>query len=157
MDTLLYDRDCGFCQTVLGALLMRDRGGVIRPVPLQEALAADLLDDMEEKDRFASFHYVTDEGLILSGGKALPVLFRQLPALRPLGIAMGAAQPLTDAAYKAVSANRWRIGPHVPASWRDRARATIRRREQELGGDPLEGAEEELEQAERAEPPAARG
>jgi predicted DCC family thiol-disulfide oxidoreductase YuxK len=156
MDTLLYDRDCGFCQTILGAILMRDTRGVIRPVPIQEALERNLLEDMSEEDRFASFHFVTDDGKILSGGKALPLLFRQLPSLRYLGAAMAAAQPLTDAVYTLIAANRARIGPHVPASWRDRARATIRRREAELGGDPLEGAERELEDAERAEAPTGR-
>ncbi|MGI9020758.1 MAG: thiol-disulfide oxidoreductase DCC family protein [Solirubrobacterales bacterium] len=134
MRTLLYDSDCGFCRTILGAILMRDRDAQILPVALQDALAADLLPGMSEEDRFASFHLVGDDGTILSGGRALSALLRDLPGARPFGAAMAAVQPLTDAFYKVISANRSRIGPLVPGSWRQRADATIARRQAELGG-----------------------
>jgi predicted DCC family thiol-disulfide oxidoreductase YuxK len=148
--TLLYDRDCGFCRTILGAILMRDHEAEIRPVALQDALAADLLPDMSEEDRFASFHVVDDEGLIRSGGEALPPLFAGLASTRPLGHALGAVQPATNALYRVIAANRSRIGPLVPESWKRRADATIRRREGKLGGDVLAAASDELAEAERA-------
>ena len=119
---------------MLGAILMRDRARLIRPIALQDALAADLLPGMSEEDRFASFHLVAEDGSILSGGKALTALMRDLPGLRPLGSLVGASQPLTDALYGAVSANRSRIGPLVPAAWLRRADATIARRQAEVGG-----------------------
>jgi predicted DCC family thiol-disulfide oxidoreductase YuxK len=147
METLLFDRDCGFCRTVLGAILMRDRAKRIRPIPLQEALASDLLPGMSEEDRFASFHLVADDGTVLSGGKALPALFEGLPGLHPLGVALAAVQPLTDAVYKVISANRSRIGPYVPEGWKARADATIARRRDELGTEARPEAAEELEQA----------
>jgi predicted DCC family thiol-disulfide oxidoreductase YuxK len=119
---------------VLGAILMRDGAGLIRPIALQDALAADLLPGMSEEDRFASFHLIADDGSILSGGKALTALMRDLPGLRPLGSLLGAIQPLTDALYGLVSANRSRIGPFVPSGWRDRADATIARRKAKATG-----------------------
>jgi predicted DCC family thiol-disulfide oxidoreductase YuxK len=127
--TLLYDRDCGFCRTVLGFILMRDREAEIRPVALQDALAADLLPGMSEEDRYASFHLVGDDGAILSGGKALTPLIAGLRGGARLGAGMTRVQPLVEGAYRVVSANRSRIGPLIPASWVRRADATIRRRQ----------------------------
>lgn len=147
MTTLLFDGECGMCRTILGWILMRDRACTIRPVALQDALSADLLPEMGEEDRFASFHLVDDGGTIRSGGRALPILFSGLPGLRWAGAAMAAVQPLTDAAYGVVSANRSRIGPLVPGSWKRRADATIRRRQAELGGDVVDDASDELADA----------
>ncbi len=129
MTTLLYDRDCGFCRTVLGFILMRDHERRIRPVALQDALAADLLPGMSEEDRFASFHLVADEGRILSGGRALTPLIAHLPGGAPVAAALARVQPLVDAVYGVVAANRSRIGPLVPRSLVRRADATIRRRQ----------------------------
>ena len=148
--TLLYDADCGFCRTVLAAILVRDDELRIRPVALQDALAAELLPEMSEEDRFASFHVVDEAGTIRSGGAALPLLSDALRA-RGLGRALAAAPPLTDAAYRVFAANRARIGPLVPAGWKRRADATIRRRERELGGDVVGQASDELAEAAPAE------
>jgi len=147
MKTLLYDRECPFCRTVVGALLMRDDSASIRPVALQEALAADLLPGMTEEDRFDSFHVVDDDQVVLSGADALPLLFAQLPHGRAPARAMRAAPGLLRALYGAVSANRKRIGPWVPDGWIRRADATIRRRREELGGDVVAQASDELAQA----------
>jgi predicted DCC family thiol-disulfide oxidoreductase YuxK len=143
--TLLYDAECSFCRTVLGAILARDRERRIRPVALQDALAADLLPGMSEEDRFASFHVVEEDGTVHSGGRALPRVFAELPGAGWLARATASTQPLTDLAYELVSRNRSRIGPRVPASWTSRADAGIRRREAELGGDVVEQASDELE------------
>ncbi len=129
MTTLLYDRDCGFCRTVLGFILMRDHERRIRPVALQDALAADLLPGMSEEDRLASFHLVAEGGRILSGGRALTALIADLPGCGAVAAALARAQPLVDAAYDVVAANRSRVGPLVPRSLVRRADATIRRRQ----------------------------
>ena len=134
MTTLLYDADCGFCRTVLAAILMRDRPPTIRPVALQDALAADLLPGMSEEDRFASFHVVDDAGGIRSGGEALPLVFGDLPRGRAVAAMMSALQPLTNAAYDLVSRHRSAIGPHIPDAWTRRADATIERRQDLVGG-----------------------
>jgi predicted DCC family thiol-disulfide oxidoreductase YuxK len=112
---------------------MRDRGRRIRPLALQDPLAAGLLPGMSEEDRFASFHLVDAGGTAHSGGAALPDLLGQLAGTRRLGRLMGRAQPLTDLAYELVANNRAAIGRHVPDAWTRRADATIRRREAELG------------------------
>ncbi len=150
MTTLLYDQDCGFCRTVLGAILMRDRERVIRPVALQDALAADLLPGMSEEDRFASFHLVDDDCVVRSGGEALPLMMALLRRGRLLGRLMSSAQPLTNAAYYLISDHRSELGPRVPEGWTRRADLTIRRREAELGGDPAgEAAKGDLAEAPR--------
>ena len=148
--TLLYDADCGFCRTVLGAILMRDRELRIRPVALQDALAAELLPEMSEEDRFASFHVVDESGTIRSGGAALLPLADALRAAA-LRSALASVPALTDAAYRLVAANRARIGPAIPGGWTRRADATIRRRERELGGDVVGQASGELAEAAPAE------
>ena len=147
MTTLLYDDDCGMCRTILSWILMRDTERRIRPVALQDALAADLLPGMSEEDRFASFHLVDDDGTIQSGGRALPLIFSELPGFAAAGAGMKAIQPLTDAGYKVIAANRSRIGPWVPGSWKRRADATIRRRRADLGGNVVEDASDELADA----------
>ena len=118
MRTLLYDGECGFCRWATGLLLRWDTRRRLRPLALQDALTAELLPWMSEEDRFASFHVVDDEGLIRSGGEALPPLFAGLASTRPLGHALGAVQPATNALYRVIAANRSRIGPLVPESWK---------------------------------------
>jgi predicted DCC family thiol-disulfide oxidoreductase YuxK len=145
--TVLYDAECSFCRTVLGAILARDRDGRLRPIALQDALAADLLPGMSEQDRFASFHVVEDDGSISSGGEALPKLVSELPRGGGPAALMTAAQALVNAAYELVSRNRSSIGPHVPAGWTARADAGIRRRQAELDADPLDAAAAELSEA----------
>ena len=70
-----------------------------------------------------------------------------VPGWAGLGAVLAAAQPLTDAGYGLVSSQRSRIGPRVPASWKARADATIRHRQDELGGDVVEDASDELAEA----------
>jgi predicted DCC family thiol-disulfide oxidoreductase YuxK len=147
MRTLLYDGECGFCRWVTGLLLRWDAGRRLRPLALQDALAAELLPGMSEEDRFASFHVVGDDGEIRSGGRALPYLVGELPhGGRPAAL-MTALQPLTDLAYRLISANRSRLGPLVPTRWKAEADQRIRRRQAELGGDVVEEAADELTRA----------
>ena len=99
MRTLLYDGECGFCRWATGLLLRWDTHCRLRPVALQDALAAELLPGMSEEDRFDSFHVVGDDGEIRSGGRALPYLIGELPRGRRPAAVLSALQPLTDLAY----------------------------------------------------------
>ena len=144
MRTLLYDGECGFCRWVLAGILRRDRHRRIRPVALQDALAAELLPGMSDEDRFSSFHLVDRDGEILSGGSALPALLAELPRGRRIGVLLGTLQPVTDLGYRLVSANRSRIGPLIPDRWKASADERIGRRQAQLEGDPVEEAARDL-------------
>ncbi len=144
MRTLLYDGECGFCRWVLGAILRWDRHRRIRPVALQDALAAELLPGMSEEDRFSSFHLGDRDGEILSGGRALPALVAELPRGRRIGALLDALQPGTDLGYRLVSANRSRIGPLIPDRWTALADERIRSRQAQLDDDPVVDAARDL-------------
>ena len=147
MRTVLYDGECGFCAWIMAGVLRLDEERQIRPLALQDALAADLLPGMSEEDRFASFHLIGDDEEVRSGGDALPVLFAELRGTRLFGRALAAAPAVTHLLYKVVAANRSRIGPLIPDAWKSRARAAIDRRQAELPGDPVSAAKPELSQA----------
>jgi predicted DCC family thiol-disulfide oxidoreductase YuxK len=149
MWTLLYDAECEFCRWTTAKLLDWDRHRRLRPLSLQTALAADLLPGMSVEDRLASFHLVGDDGTVLSAGKALPALVAELPRARPLGELMRRVQPITDLAYRAVSASRSRIGPLVPDRWKESADERIRQRQAELGEAGVAETERELDPAGR--------
>jgi predicted DCC family thiol-disulfide oxidoreductase YuxK len=131
----------------MAGILRRDDARRIRPLALQDALAADLLPGMSEEDRFASFHLVGDEGEIHSGGAALPVLLGDLRGTRLFARALAAVPPLTNLLYRLVAANRSRLGPLIPDRWKSNARELIAERQRELPGDPVAAAEPELSEA----------
>src|SRR3712207_2420034 len=80
-----YDADCGLCRWVMGVLLAWDRRHTLTPVALQDEDAADrLLGGMDHQRRMASWHLVTPEGDVQSGGRALTPLLRLLPGGGPL-------------------------------------------------------------------------
>ena len=82
--TLLYDEDCGFCRWSLAKILRWDRRGAVRPVALQDAKADEFLDGMDPEHKMASWHLVTPDGRIYSGGDAVPPLAKLLPAGAPV-------------------------------------------------------------------------
>ena len=128
MRTLLYDSDCGFCRTTLGAVVAWDRRCTVRPVPLQAPEAERLLPGMNAEQRMASLHLVDSEGRVLSGGQALPALIAGLPRGRNAAAILRRIQPLTDLGYRLVAGNRHRLGPLIPSAWKARADARIKRR-----------------------------
>src|SRR4051812_46143535 len=99
---VFYDDDCGVCRWLLVRVLAWDRGHVLEPVPLEDPRADEWLGHMTREQRMASWHLVTREGELVSGGDAVPHLMRLLPAGTPLGLVSAAVQPLTNAAYRFV-------------------------------------------------------
>ena len=112
---LLYDADCGFCRWSLDKLLARDRDHRIRPVPLQSAEADVLLKGMERDTKMASWHLVTPDGSVYSGGAAVPKVLKLLPHGGALAKAANLAPPLTGAAYRLVASNRKLLGRMIGA------------------------------------------
>jgi predicted DCC family thiol-disulfide oxidoreductase YuxK len=107
---LLYDSDCGFCRWSVDKILAWDRRGSLRPVALQAAEAAELLGDMAEERRMASWHLVTSEGKVYSRGAAAPPLLRMLPGGSPLAAVLAAFPGITDRVYGWVAEHRDRLG-----------------------------------------------
>ncbi len=130
--TVLYDGDCGFCKICVGVLLRWDRDGRVYPAPIQSPEGDALLASLAPSERLRSAHLATAEGVLLSGGEAAPVLFRQLPGGRPLAGLSAMLMPATKLAYNLLTRLRSVIGPALPAGWRRRAEVLIETRRQSI-------------------------
>jgi predicted DCC family thiol-disulfide oxidoreductase YuxK len=97
---LLYDADCGFCNWSLRRVLAWDRSGRLRPVALQDPEADRLLGGMDDEKKMASWHLVTADGRVYSGGAAFAPLLRLLPGARPLAALAAAAPRTTERLYR---------------------------------------------------------
>jgi predicted DCC family thiol-disulfide oxidoreductase YuxK len=78
----------------------------VRPVAIQSAEGQRLLAEMPEARRLESWHLVTAEGELRSGGAAAAPLVADLPAGRPLAAAFRAFPGLTNRAYGFVAGHR---------------------------------------------------
>ena len=108
MDTILYDRDCGFCRWTLAKLLAWDRRGRLRPVALQDPEAVRLLAGIGDEERMASWHLVEADGTIHSGGAAFAPLLRRLPGGGPLARVAERMPGLMEHGYRFVAGHRSR-------------------------------------------------
>jgi len=118
---VLYDADCGFCRWSLGKLLAWDRRRLLRPVALQDPEAERLLADMDEEERMASWHLVTQDGQVRSGGEALAPLLGMLPRGRPFAALAERMPRLLDRGYRFVAGHRTAFGRPVSSGARRRA------------------------------------
>jgi predicted DCC family thiol-disulfide oxidoreductase YuxK len=107
---LIYDDDCGFCRWSVARIVSWDRRHRMRPVRLRSGEADRLLGDMPAERRAESWHLVTDDGRMRSGGAAVEPLLRLLPGGTPLAAIAGALPGPTDVAYRAVARHRDRLG-----------------------------------------------
>lgn len=112
---LLYDADCGLCKFVVARVLELDRSHRLRPLPLQDARAAELLPGLGEEERLRSFHLVDSSGAVHSAGDGLAEL---LPALRRF-------PRLSSRLYWLVAGNRDRLGKLIPGFARRQANRRI--------------------------------
>ena len=107
---LLYDADCGFCRWAVRKVLRWDRARRLRTCALQDPQAARWLGDMPEWERVASWHLVSPQGQVYSGGRAVPALLRLLPGARVLAAVAEAFPGVVEAAYHWVARHRGRLG-----------------------------------------------
>jgi predicted DCC family thiol-disulfide oxidoreductase YuxK len=107
---LLYDSDCGFCRWAVDKVLAWDRRNQLRPLALQDPEADRLLPGIDAETKMASWHLVTADGQVFSGGAVAPPLLRLLPGGRPLAAIASAFPGTTERAYRWVSRNRDRFG-----------------------------------------------
>jgi predicted DCC family thiol-disulfide oxidoreductase YuxK len=115
--TILYDRDCGFCRWSLAKLLRWDRRRALRPLALQHPDARGFSTD--------SWHLVTEDGRVLSGGAAVEPLMRLLPGGRPIAALARLLPRLTERTYRLVADHRGRLSRLLPAGAVERATARI--------------------------------
>ena len=115
-DWLLYDADCGLCKFVVARVLEVNRH--VRPVALQDPLAAELLPGLGTEERMRSFHLVDSTGRVHSAGDGLAQL---IPLLRRF-------PRLADRLYWLVAGNRDRLGKLIPDFARRQADGRIRAR-----------------------------
>ena len=128
---VLYDGECGLCMWLLAILLRLDSERRLRPAALQGAEAERLLADLPAAERMASWHLVSPGGERRSGGAALPVLLRLLPAGRPAAAVLDRSPRLTERGYRWVADHRSQLSRLVPAGAKRRAAQRIERREHE--------------------------
>jgi predicted DCC family thiol-disulfide oxidoreductase YuxK len=125
---VLYDADCGFCRWSLAKLLAWDRERRLRPAALQSPEATELLGDLDEERRMASWHLVEPGGRRTSGGIAVVPLLRLLPGGRlPAGL-LARFPGLVDRGYCWVADHRGALGRRIPRSAARRADTRIAER-----------------------------
>lgn len=107
---VIFDDDCGFCRWSVARLRRWDRDGRIRLVTLRSTEADGLLAWMPDERRYASWHLVSPDGRVASGGRAVAPLLRRLPGGVPLAAIASAMPGPTDAAYRFVARHRDRLG-----------------------------------------------
>jgi predicted DCC family thiol-disulfide oxidoreductase YuxK len=107
---LLYDDDCGFCRWSTAKVLAWDRDHRIRAVALRSAEADRLLFRMDPARRMGSWHLVTRDGAVRSGGAAVGTLARLLPGGAPLAFLAEALPGLTERGYRWTAKHRDAFG-----------------------------------------------
>ena len=106
--TVAYDEDCGACRWFADHLRKLDRSHNLNFLPIQQA-DRQLL-PVPKEERLDAMHAITSDGRVYTGGDALPVIARELPAGRLLAAVAGASPALTDRIYRATAARRTQIG-----------------------------------------------
>ncbi|MBA2566905.1 MAG: DUF393 domain-containing protein [Thermoleophilaceae bacterium] len=132
---ILYDVDCGFCRWSVAKVVAWDRRARLRVAPIEGPEGEQTLVDLDRSTRLASWHLMTSDGRLHSGGAAFAPLLRLLPGGR-LVAALAAAWPAgAEHAYRIVSNRRTLLAPLVPAAAKRRADERIERRQR----SPLRG------------------
>lgn len=106
--TVAYDEDCGACRWFADNLRKLDRRHNLNFVPIQTADRH--LRPVPEEHRLDAMHAITSDGRVYTGGAAVPVIARELPAGRVLSAVAGASPTVTDRVYRAAAARRTQIG-----------------------------------------------
>jgi predicted DCC family thiol-disulfide oxidoreductase YuxK len=129
MWTVIYDADCGFCRWSLARVLALDADERLRPLALGTPEADQLLSDLTEEQRSASWHLISPDGRRASAGAAAAPLARLLKATGPLAAVLERVPALTERGYRWIADHRSWFGRVIPDSAKRRADQAIRRRE----------------------------
>ena len=117
--TVLFDRDCGFCQWTVGHLRGLDRHHRLEFLPLQSASATEGRPDLAEVARCYplthALHTVAPDGRVSAGGYAMLEILDLLPGgwlLRPWA-RLPFVTRIVDVVYYEVAKRRHRLGSIV--------------------------------------------
>ncbi len=83
--TLAYDDACDNCVRFKRTVEAIDRGRRLRYVSLRDAERRGLLDGVPIELKYASFHLITADGVVESGGAAIPTLVGLLGGGKRIG------------------------------------------------------------------------
>lgn len=114
--TVWYDSQCPLCRREIALMRRLDRGKRIDFVDLDGAVACPV----DRSAMLARLH-ASEDGVLLSGAAAFAAMWRQIPLLRPLGLA--ARRPWVLAALERAYVGFLRIRPRLQALMRRSARA----------------------------------
>jgi predicted DCC family thiol-disulfide oxidoreductase YuxK len=103
---ILYDGECGFCRWALNKVLAWDRPHRLRPVAIQSDEGQTLLAGVEPGRRLDSWHLVSPDGEVRSGGAALAPLGRLLPGGAPLYLLAERFPGAADRGYRWIADHR---------------------------------------------------
>jgi predicted DCC family thiol-disulfide oxidoreductase YuxK len=126
--TVIYDGDCGFCRWSLARVLDLDADERLRPLALGTAEADELLGDLTEEQRSASWHLISPDGRRTSAGTAAAPLARLLRGTRLLAAVFERMPTLTERGYRWVADHRSWFGRVIPESAKRSAEEAIRQR-----------------------------
>jgi predicted DCC family thiol-disulfide oxidoreductase YuxK len=132
--TVIYDADCGFCRWSLARVLALDADRRLRPIALGTPEADELLADLTEEQRNASWHLVSPDGRRASAGAAAVPLARLLRGTGPLAPVLDQMPTLTERGYRWVADHRSWFGRLVTDGAKRRADAAIRQRATSASG-----------------------
>jgi predicted DCC family thiol-disulfide oxidoreductase YuxK len=125
--TVAYDEDCGACRWTADHLRRWDRRGRLAFVSIQQAGA--LLDPVPAAERLDAMHAISRDGAVFTGGAAIPVIARELPAAAPVAWLTARLPGVTERIYRAAAERRTRFGRWLgqDACAVDPSRADVRR------------------------------
>lgn len=103
-----HDGSCPLCRREIALMRRLDRRGAIRFV--DAASADDAACPVDRADLLARFH-AREDGVLLSGAAAFAAMWRQIPALRPLGLA--ARSPVVLALMERAYRSFLRVRPRL--------------------------------------------
>ncbi|MGH2905287.1 MAG: DCC1-like thiol-disulfide oxidoreductase family protein [Solirubrobacterales bacterium] len=108
----MYDADCGFCRRIPRQVLrVAQRADVVMdPLELQDPAAERLLAPMPREEQMASWHLLSPDGSVTSGGAALPLLLDSLGRFSLIAKVARGFPRATDAAYRFVASHRAGFG-----------------------------------------------
>lgn len=109
---LLFDGTCGFCRQWVARLQRWDRRGAIQVLPGSERATLPDLPSIPDASLDRAMQFVTIDGRVFPGARALPVLLPYLPGggLLALPFRVPGVQTIADRLYAWISARRHRFG-----------------------------------------------
>lgn len=107
---VLFDEDCGFCRWAADQLRAWDRAGALAFRSIQAAERDGALDALGRDARYASWHVVTPDGRLWSGGDAVAPLMRRLPGGGLVAVIATMVPETTERLYRFVARHRGQLG-----------------------------------------------